>query len=305
MNEKTGQAPPPSLVIRDGGVTVRLREDGVHWQGSGTVTRIPYQAIGAVTTTDGATGGAWVRLRITLRPAVTEFGGRYELACPSRQGRPFAAALERLVSDRGTALHDHDVPRQLGVTVTPVRSLPLRERHSPVRLAWFALLAATLVSSLALLALGHPVRAVVVWAAVPAWAVTALVARVLAFGFAGVRDPWTRGIRVEARHVDSRTGHSSGGPWPEFVYEFTDPDGVRREHALRPSGRFSRPRPTRTLWFVPGDAPRGHTLGDPFTALFITVMAGGMALFLGGIAAFLMPGLLMGALLGFLGALLG
>ncbi|MEU2775316.1 hypothetical protein ABZ646_20825 [Streptomyces sp. NPDC007162] len=110
-----------------------------------------------------------------------------------------------------------------------------------------------------------------------------------------MRDPWTRGIRVEARYVDRDVAYTGSGPWPEFVHEFVGPDGVRRQHLLRPSGRFAKPRPTRTLWFVP-DTGTSHTLGDPFTWLFITVVAGSVVLFLGGIALSLMPGLLIGVL---------
>ncbi|MHB9856883.1 hypothetical protein [Streptomyces sp. YIM S03343] len=108
-------------------------------------------------------------------------------------------------------------------------------------------------------------------------------------------DPWTRGIRVEARYVDRDVGCTGSGPWPEVVYVFVDPDGVRREHALRLSARFARPRPTRTIWCVPGNGT-SRTLGAPFASLFITVVTGGMILALGGIALFLMPGLLIDAL---------
>ncbi|MFE0705110.1 hypothetical protein [Streptomyces sp. NPDC058872] len=72
-------------------------------------------------------------------------------------------------------------------------------------------------------------------------------------------------------------------------------DGIRREHALRPSGRFAKPRPTRPLCFVPDDET-SHALGDPFTALFTSVVAAGGLLLLGGIALCRMPGLLIGAL---------
>ncbi|MET9387822.1 hypothetical protein ABZY09_44205 [Streptomyces sp. NPDC002928] len=257
------------------------------------MTRFPYDAVDEVAVVPGR--APWVRLRIMLRPSVTEHRGPYELPCRDRHGRPFAAALERLVRESGMARRAHRARRPAAVTVEPVRSLPLRERHSPVRLAFFALLTANLFASLVLLVLGHPVRAVGVWASVAAWAVVIPVAPLLGFALAGIRDPWTRGIRVEARYVDRDVAYTSSGPWPEFIYEFIGPDGVRREHALRPSGRFTKPRPTRILWFVP-DNETSHTLGDPFTSLFITVMTGGVILFLGGIALFLMPGLLIGVL---------
>ncbi|MFE0645219.1 hypothetical protein ACFW2Y_26950 [Streptomyces sp. NPDC058877] len=257
------------------------------------MTRIPYEAVDEVAVVPGR--APWVRLRITLRPSATEHRGPYELPCRARHGRPFATALERLVRESGTARRAHRARRPATVTVEPVRSLPLHERHSPVRLAFSALLTTNLIASLALLVLGHPLRAAGVWASVAAWAVVIPIAPLLGSGLAGARDPWTRGIRVEARYVGRDVAHTGSGPWPEFVYEFTDPDGVRREHALRPSGRFAKPRPTRTLWFVPDDET-SHTLGDPFTALFISVVAAGALLLLGGIALCLMPGLLIGAL---------
>ncbi|MFJ3940212.1 hypothetical protein ACIPYR_12110 [Streptomyces parvus] len=282
-----------SLIVREGRVTARLCEGGVLWHDSGSVTRIPYETIATVTVTPH--NETWSRLRISLRQNVGEHRGPYELNCLARHCRPFATALDRLAREARTAHRGHRSRRPADVTTEPIRSLPLRERHSPVRLAFFALLTANLLASLVLLALGHPARAVGVWFSVAPWSVVALIAPVLRFGFVGARDPWTRGIRVEARYVDRGTTFGSGGPWPMFVYEFTDPDGVVRKHELRPSGRFARPRPVRVLWFVPGERT-SHTLGDPFTALFITVVTGGMLLFLGGIGLALMPGLLIGVL---------
>jgi hypothetical protein len=295
MTADTRPVPPPSLVVRKGRVIVRLREDGVCWQDSRTVTHIPYQAVDRVSVTPA--GRSRVRLQITVRPALTEHRGPYELPCHGRHGHLFAAALERLVREAGTARRADDVRQPPAVTVAPVRSLSLRERHPPVRLALFALLAADLITSLVLLAMGRPGHAIGVWLSIPAWAVTVLIARLLPLAFAGVRDPWLRGIRVEAHYLDSRVSHIDSESWPEFIYEFTDSDGVRREHAVQPPTLFSKPPPKRTLWYVP-DAETSHTLGDPFTDLFRTVVTAGMVLFLGCAALYFMPGLLIGVLLG-------
>ncbi len=277
----------PSLALKTRRVHARLDESGLVWHEGPIVARIPYGSVDTVTT-EGA-GGSRVRLRVTL---ASGHGGEYRVVCAARAVHLFAAALDRLARDA----RDDGVPVAPVVTVSFARRLPLHERMSTSRILAIVLVATVAAASAVLAGLGHPGRAVAVWLAIPAYALTAVVARMFVWAVGEFWIPWTRGIRVEAHYTGSRVSRTRTGNWPEFTYEFTGPDGVLREHARQASSRFSRPAASCQLRFVPGDIPRTHTMGEPYTALFISIMTGLLTPAFGYAAIRLLPGLLLGAL---------
>ncbi|WP_431782114.1 hypothetical protein [Streptomyces chumphonensis] len=101
-------------VLRSGGVTVRLAEDGIEWEDRKAVTRIPYEAV--VSVSAHGTVGRYARLRLGLQHTGTGHPDRYEVLCLRRSGQPFAEQLNERLSDAGGVW---GVGRRPRVTVEP------------------------------------------------------------------------------------------------------------------------------------------------------------------------------------------
>ncbi|MBW1597891.1 hypothetical protein [Streptomyces sp. JJ38] len=123
---KTAGAEP---VLRCGGVTVRLSEDGIEWEDRKAVSRIPYEAV--VSVSAHATVGRYARLRLGLHHTGTGHPDHYELLCLRRSGQPFAEELNERVSGAGGGWGLGRRPR---VTVEPrSAALTLRTARAALR----------------------------------------------------------------------------------------------------------------------------------------------------------------------------
>ncbi len=295
MSNSSTSAAPPLVVARSARTTARLTESAVLWEQGATVVSIPYDAIVSASATRGR---IWHTLRIGTDAPGTDYPSAFVLHCRRNDAVAFADAvtgqLERIRLDPS-------VNRTRPPTTQP-RERPVRRRLGRGQLAWRGLLALCLVQSLALLCSGEPAAAASTWIGFFLWWACASLASKLP---KVVRDCWrtlTRGVRMQAHYVRSRTQHSSSyNPYTHgysstsgvvHICEVTDTQGHLQHHSFAPARDSAPPTPHRTVMVVPGADTAETFLSTVLTTLVSVVLLGVIPLLIGAIALVAVPGLL-------------